>query len=129
MNRLNGKLALITGGASGIGLATAKLFAQNGASVILVDIAKNVHQVAEEMHQLYPQVNTYSYICDVTNLEKVETLFQDFKKNGFIPNIIVNSAGIARKSSFLTMKEEEWDLVINVNLKGTFWLHNKRSNC
>ena len=95
---LANKLALITGSASGIGLAVAKLFAANGASVALVDFSKTVENVSKQLETdaKTNNVKISAHICDVSKSDEVNQLFNDVNKahSGFkSPNVIVNSAG------------------------------------
>lgn len=119
MNRLENKVAIITGGASGIGKATAERFAEEGAAVAIWDIDKPRGEDLEHMltekgaRAKFYQVNT-------TNLEDCEQAVQrvitDFGK----VDILINNAGITRDSSFKKMTTQQWQQVIDVNLTGVF---------
>ena len=120
MSQLTGKLALITGAASGIGLSSAKLFAKNGADLVLVDKSRDLDNLAKEIEQLGTSKVT-SHILDVTVKKNVDTLFSQIKElhsNYTVPNILLNSAGIARVKPIVNITEKEYDDMINVNLKG-----------
>jgi len=106
MFRLDNKIAVITGAGSGIGKAMAILLARNGAKVHLIDI--------DEIKTL--EYNSYSHQCDVTDQAKVISVF---KKIGPI-NILINNAGIANIGKADTTTEEEFDRVMNVNVKGAY---------
>jgi NAD(P)-dependent dehydrogenase (short-subunit alcohol dehydrogenase family) len=123
MNSLNGKLALITGAASGIGLATARLFAQHGCDLALVDIAANIHDVGKNIQEEFSNAIVTSHVVDVANSEQVNALFAEIKNKHpkhSAANVIVNSAGIARSSPITEMSEAEFDQVVDISLKGTF---------
>lgn len=116
---LSGKLALVTGGASGIGFQIAKAFANEGASLCIVDVNKNIDSVLKQL----PDTSAHTaFKCDVSNSNDVKNLFDNIKKQyaNIIPTVIVNSAGITRDNLFLKLTEEDYDSVLNVNLKGTF---------
>lgn len=108
--RLKDKVAIITGGSRGLGRAMSELFAKEGAKVIAVDI--------EELPYENPDVE--GYILDVTKTEDCKNFFDYVvDKYGRI-DILVNNAGITRDAMTRKMTDEQWDLVIDVNLKGAF---------
>ena len=118
MERLKNKVAIITGGARGIGKATADLFCQEGATVIIWDLL----DVGEETASI---LRGQGYACtfekisttDVDSIEK--SVANIVEKHGKI-DILVNNAGITRDKSFLKMEHAEWQQVIDVNLTGVF---------
>ena len=108
--RLKDKVAIVTGGRRGLGRAMSELFAQEGAKVIAIDI--------EELS--YKNLNIEGYKLDVTNTENCKSFFDYVvEKYGRI-DVLVNNAGITRDAMTRKMTEEQWDLVIDVNLKGVF---------
>jgi 3-oxoacyl-[acyl-carrier protein] reductase len=108
--RLQGKLAIVTGGAKGLGEEMAKRFAQEGANVIAADM----------MPLTYEEENVEYFKTNVTSTDDCEALFNyAVEKFGKI-DILVNNAGITRDALTQKMTEEMWDLVIDVNLKGVF---------
>lgn len=106
--RLSGKIALITGAARGLGLAMALKFKSEGATVIGVDMEKT----SVDGVDMYP--------LNVTDVAAVKTFFDTIiKKYGHV-DILVNNAGITRDAMTHKMTDDQWDLVIDVNLKGVF---------
>lgn len=109
--RLENKVAIVTGGAEGIGAAICQLFAQNGARVIAVDIADSLKYEDEYIEY---------YKLNVTNVDGCRALCQyAMDKYGKI-DILVNNAGITRDAMTYKMTDEMWDTVIDVDLKGVF---------
>lgn len=120
--RLEGKVALITGSSRGIGATTALKFAEEGADIIInypfSGEKENAAEVIEKIRALGRQAIMVE--ADISKLAEAEKLMSDsLNKFGKI-DILVNNAGITRDNLLLRMKEEEWDGVINVNLKGVF---------
>jgi 3-oxoacyl-[acyl-carrier protein] reductase len=117
--RLKNKVALITGGGSGIGEATVLRFSEEGAKVVINDVnVDNANSVAEKVKVKGCEVLVC--IADVCNKSDVENMVkQTIEKFGRL-DILVNNAGINRDSFAKKMSEEQWDKVIDINLKGTF---------
>ncbi len=117
--RLNGKVALITGGARGIGQAIAMTFAKEGADIVVADVNLEIAQkTASEIEGLGRKALALE--IDVTNYGLVEEgINKILDKMGKV-DILVNNAGITKDNLILRMSQAEWDAVINVNLKGTF---------
>ncbi|WP_245833223.1 SDR family NAD(P)-dependent oxidoreductase [Oceanobacillus timonensis] len=116
LSRLDGKIALITGAAMGQGKEMARLFAQEGASVILTDMNMEGKEVAAEISSEGGDANFIQ--MDVTNLGdwgKVAKFIKDTYQN---LDILVNNAGIAGRSSIEDMTETEWQKVMDVDAKG-----------
>ena len=116
MNRLQDKVAIITGGANGIGKATAALFLQEGASVAIWDIdeQKGIDAVTQWHAQGY---NCKFYKVDTTSLQHVQEATTKVVDDFGSIHILINNAGITRDSSMKKMTEEQWQQVISVNLK------------
>ncbi|MDI1472847.1 MAG: 3-oxoacyl-[acyl-carrier-protein] reductase [Thermodesulfovibrio sp.] len=117
---MKGHTAVITGSSRGIGRTTAEEFAKRGVNIVIVDIdEERAKQSAEEIKSQFG-VETLGLKADVSNAEDVKTLFEEsLKKFGKI-EILVNNAGITKDNLLIRMKDEEWDAVLNINLKGAF---------
>ncbi len=120
MNLLEGKTALITGAARGIGKAIALKFAENKANIAFSDITLNEHMfnVEKELNTL--GIKAKAYASDASSFEDSEKLVNEVIKDFGNIDILVNNAGITRDNLLLRMSEEDWDLVIKVNLKSVF---------
>lgn len=116
--RLKDKVALITGGANGIGLATAKRFAKEGAKIILWDVTDKGQQVVNDLIRdgaaaLFQKVS-------VADQETVNAAVAEAKNHFSRIDILINNAGITKDRTLLKMSKQEWDDVISVNLTGVF---------
>ncbi len=132
MNRVQGKVAIVTGGASGIGEATAKLLAREGARVAVIDIDdKNGKRVVGEIQENRGSADFWH--LDISVEKEVARVFAEICQIYQQLNILVNNAGVAGrlsddrqprhgKSVNLTheITSEDWDYVMNINLRGTF---------
>jgi NAD(P)-dependent dehydrogenase (short-subunit alcohol dehydrogenase family) len=119
MFELKGRVALITGGARGIGKACAAALAEMGADVALLDIHKeNLATAVHDMEAL--GVRAASSLCDVTVASEVEQSFRQAVEAFGRLDILVNSAGITIWAKGEEMAEEQWDRVMDIDLKGTF---------
>ena len=117
--RLLDKVAIITGGARGIGEATAKKFIKEGAKVVIADInQEDIETTVNEIKAMGGEITCI--IVDVTSRESVDRMIEDtIKKCGRL-DVLVNNAGITMDSTLIKMSEDQWDKVIDVNLKGVF---------
>ena len=117
--KLQGKVALITGGAQGIGKAIALLFAREGAAVAVADInLEKARETCREVESLGG--GALAVGGNVADAKEAETMVQEAIQRFGRLDILVNNAGITRDQVLLRMKEEDWDLVMAVNLKGAF---------
>ncbi len=117
---LKGKVAVITGSARGIGRAVAEKLAQAGANLVITDILADIgEKTAKDIAEKYG-VETIFIPGNVVSVESMSELAsKTLEKFGKI-DILVNNAGITRDTLFMRMKEEDFDLVMNINLKGTY---------
>jgi 3-oxoacyl-[acyl-carrier protein] reductase len=111
-----GKTAIVTGAARGIGLEIARQLAARGAALVLVDVLE------EDLAKASAELGgaTLTYVLDVTDEAAVEKMIDEVAEKAGSIDILVNNAGITRDDLLLRMTEEAWDLVMKVNLKGTF---------
>lgn len=119
--RFEGKIALVTGAGSGIGKATACRLASEGAKVILVGRTKaKLEETANEINKVNKIPRAEIFAADVTDSEDVRELADYVNEQYGDLHVLVNNAGGSTKSSILSMTENEWDYVIDVNLKSIF---------
>jgi len=117
--RLKESSALITGAAQGIGRAVAIGMAMEGANVGIADVnIEKAEITAEEIRKL--GVKSLAIKLNVSSQNEVISAFETFTKEFGRLDILVNNAGITRDGLLIRMKEEDWDAVLNINLKGTF---------
>jgi len=117
--KLKGKVAIVTGGVQGIGRAICQRLAREGAKVSIFDIAEEmIQRVVHEMKKEGGEV--LGVKVDVSSLSEVEQAVNRVIDNFTHIDILVNNAGITSDKLILRMKEEDWDKVIRVNLKGAF---------
>lgn len=117
--RLKGKIALITGGAKGIGKATAVKFVQEGAQVAIWDLLEEEgRQTVEELTRLGAKAKFYK--INTTDGTAVQAGAQQVKSDFGRIDILINNAGITRDATLLKMTEQQWQQVLDVNLGGVF---------
>jgi len=117
--RLKDKVALVTGGGRGIGKAIVLALAKEGADIVTCDInLENLKEVASEVEKLGRKVLILK--ADVSKMGEVEEMVKKALDKFTKIDILVNNAGITRDNLILRMSEEEWDQVLDINLKGTF---------
>lgn len=116
----NGKVAIVTGGSRGIGRAITEALASRGADILVADIQEELARTTAEEVSKTTNQKVVPFKVDVSNLsntqEMVDFALDQFKK----VDILVNNAGVTRDNLIMRMSEDEWDAVINVNLKGVF---------
>lgn len=117
--RLKDKVALVTGGGRGIGRAIALALAKEGADIVACDVnLESLKEVANEIERLGKK--TLVLKTDVSKMSEVDGLIKKALDKFTKIDILVNNAGITRDNLILRMNEEEWDQVLNINLKGAF---------
>ncbi len=118
--RLDGKVALVTGAASGIGRGVALRLAEAGASVALLDIdAAGGEQAASEIAK-NTGARTHFTSCDVASAESCEYAVRQTVETFGCIDILVNNAGVIRRKNVVDLAEADWDLVVDVSLKGAY---------
>jgi meso-butanediol dehydrogenase / (S,S)-butanediol dehydrogenase / diacetyl reductase len=118
MRGLKDKRVLITGGASGIGAATAARFLEEGSAVVVLDRdAKGRAQIQSQLPKLAGTVD-----ADVSDLKQVQTAFAEAVRLMGGVDVLINNAGISIRHNFLEITPEEWDKTIAVNLTGVFYV-------
>jgi 3-oxoacyl-[acyl-carrier protein] reductase len=115
MTRFQGKTALVTGGAKGIGAATAKRLAAEGAMVVVADFDEAAAQ------ETATAIGGSAVRCDVTKREDVEAAVEAAVSQGGSLDVLVACAGIIRDNMLFKMTDEDWDAVIDTHLKGSFY--------
>jgi 3-oxoacyl-[acyl-carrier protein] reductase len=116
---LKDQIVLVTGGARGIGKAIAENFAKKGAHLIIADISLgSAEETAREIAAA--GVRTLALSLDVSKSGDVTAAFEKIIKEFGRIDVVINNAGITKDGLILRMKEEDWDAVININLKGVF---------
>lgn len=116
MSEFKNKVVVVTGSARGIGKEIAAAFAAEGARVVISDV--NSEACAETVKEL--GAPAIAIPANVTIKTEVENLIKKTKEQLGALDIVVNNAGVTRDALFVRMKEEDWDLVLDINLKGTF---------
>ena len=120
MKLLEGKTALITGAARGIGKALAIRFAENGANIAFTDLEINEGAKATEAEIAALGVKVKGYASNAANFEETHSVVEQVLADFGSIDILVNNAGITKDGLMMRMSEAQWDAVINVNLKSAF---------
>jgi len=120
MKLLQGKVAVITGAARGIGKAIAIKFANEGADIAFTDLAIDDNAKATEAEIAALGVKVKGYASNAANFEDTHNVVTEIVKDFGRIDILVNNVGITRDGLMMRMSEAQWDMVINVNLKSAF---------
>ena len=121
MGRLEGKVALISGGAKGMGEIEARMFAEEGASLVIADILDDRgNNLASEISEISSSGECVYVHLDVRNMSEWNTVVETAIKTFGKLDILVNNAGVTSRMMLLDTPEEDWDRVLDINSKGTF---------
>jgi 3-oxoacyl-[acyl-carrier protein] reductase len=120
MGRFDGRVAVITGAARGIGFGTAQRFAAEGASVAILDLDESAAQDAAGRLELEDGARAVGIGCDVADTAAAEAAVERVVSELGGIHVLVNNAGITRDNLLFKMSEDDWDMVMNVHLKGAF---------
>ncbi|MGM0839497.1 MAG: 3-oxoacyl-ACP reductase FabG [Bacillota bacterium] len=115
--RFRGKVALVTGGSRGIGKAIAKLFAEEGAKVAIIDVNE---EALLEVNGELREYETYTKVANVVESEEVEEAIKEVYDTFGSVDIVVNNAGVIRDNLLFKMTDTDWQTVMDVHLKGSF---------
>lgn len=119
MLELNGKIAIITGGASGIGKAIALLFARQQAEVYILDFDES-SAITAAKEAVQEGGKAYARQCDVSNQQQVKQIIDEIAASGDGIQLLVNNAGVAHIGTAETTSEEDFDRLIRINIKGVY---------
>ena len=120
MKLLEGKTAIVTGAARGIGKAIALKFAQEGANIAFTDLAIDENAKATEAEIAELGVKVKAYASNAANFDDTHKVVEEILKEFGRVDILVNNAGITRDGLLMRMSEQQWDMVININLKSAY---------
>jgi len=113
------KIAFVTGGARGIGFAIAERLASDGYSIVIADIMKDLAEEAAA-RLASDRIECVAVNGDVSDPDAVTSMFKMAEEKLGAPDVLVNNAGVTRDNFLMRMSEQEWDMVLNINLKGSF---------
>jgi 3-oxoacyl-[acyl-carrier protein] reductase len=120
MKLLEGKTAIVTGASRGIGKAIALKFAQEGCNIAFTDLFEDENMKATETELQALGVKAKGYASDASKFEDTDKVVGEIVKDFGKVDVLVNNAGITKDTLLMRMTEEQWDMVINVNLKSVF---------
>ena len=123
MTRLQNKVAVITGGSSGMGLETAKLFASEGAKVVIV--GRSLDKLKDAERGISEHGEVFAIQCDVSKLDELDNLYQQVRDKYGKIDILFANAGIGQFIPAVDITEADFDKLVNVNFKGVFFTVQK----
>jgi NAD(P)-dependent dehydrogenase (short-subunit alcohol dehydrogenase family) len=118
---MNNKVMIVSGGASGLGLAAAEKFAKNGYNIVLIDIDQAKGKKAEEKIKGMG-VDAVFCFCDISNKEQVQKAAQVTKEKFGRADVLINNAGLEVRGSILQCSEEDWVRLYDINVKGMYYM-------
>lgn len=122
MNKAESRVAIVTGAAQGIGLAIAERLAQQGHHIAVLDIhAEKAAQAAAQLRETYP-IDALGIGCDISNLAQIKAATGKVHAHFSRIDVLINNAGILHSAPIAEVSESEWDAVLNINLKGSFFM-------
>ena len=128
--RLQNKVAIITGGSRGIGYATADAFLREGATVILTASSQaSADKAVASLQAKHPNATVAGISPDLSKLESVRSAFREATEKYGCVDILVNNAGVSESAPFMQYTEEDFDKVMNLNVKGVFNAARAASEC
>ena len=120
---MSNKVMIVSGGASGLGLAAAEKFAKNGYNVVLIDINEEKGKKAEAKIKGMG-VDAVFCKCDISNKEEVQKAAKVTKDKFGRADVLINNAGLEVRGSILQCEEDDWTRLYDINLKGIFYMSN-----
>lgn len=114
---------IVSGGASGLGLAAAEKFAKNGYNIVLIDINEDKGKEVEQKIKS-TGVDAVFCLCDISNKEQVQKAAQTTKEHFGRADVLINNAGLEVRGSILQCTEEDWIRLYDINLKGMYYMTN-----
>lgn len=117
---LEGKVAVVTGGNRGLGEAMAYGLAKAGAHIAIVQRSMEIPDVVSKIHQLGRKCESFPY--DLANIEGIPSLVDKIRERMGAIDILINNAGVQRRSPSVQFSEEDWDYVVQINMKSVFFL-------
>ncbi|WP_081894397.1 SDR family NAD(P)-dependent oxidoreductase [Muricauda sp. MAR_2010_75] len=120
---MDSKVMIVSGGASGLGLAAAEKFAENGYNIVIVDIDQEKGKIAVEKIAALGKEAIFCY-CDISNKEQVQDAAKKTKEKFGRADVLINNAGLEVRGSILQCTEEDWVKLYNINLKGIYYMSN-----
>jgi len=120
---MSNKVMIVSGGASGLGLAAGVKFAKNGYSIVLIDVDEAKGKKAEEKIKSLGQDAVFVK-CDISDKAQVERAAQITKERFGRADVLINNAGLEVRGSILQCTEDDWDRLYDINLKGIFYMSN-----
>jgi len=120
---MSNKVMVVSGGASGLGLAAAIKFAKNGYDIVIVDIHEDNGRKAEQQIRESGQDAIFC-LCDISDKEQVQRAAQSTQERFGRADVLINNAGLEIRGSILQCSEEEWVRTYDINLKGIYYMAN-----